>query len=243
ALTFIDPGNLASEVFLLLFATLAGYAVAVLLLRGVTPRAHVHAAALVAVALAVYWLRFDHALHAVQRYEARTALLVATPLFGAAAALHALAAEGRLKLPVPFLPQLMAAAARTVTPRAAAGALALVLLVHAVETAKFVAAWSGYRAAVRGLASGTASDPALGDAHFVSSARIGAALNRLAWFSTTQYLSVLVTPDLAPRRLVIDPHSTYFWLSCATATANERARRAVPVETRRLVRVDACLHR
>ena len=35
--------------------------------------------------------------------------------------------------------------------------------VHAVETVKFVAAWSRYETAVRMLAMGTASDPGLGD--------------------------------------------------------------------------------
>jgi hypothetical protein len=52
-----------------------------------------------------------------------------------------------------------------------------------------------------------------------------------------------VAPGFAPHRLVVDPAGNYFWLSCETATANERADRAVPVETRRLVRLHACLHR
>jgi hypothetical protein len=54
------------------------------------------------------------------------------------------------------------------------------MLVHAVETAKFVAAWMNYQAAVRGLATGAASDPALGDPRFVSSQGVSAGLNRLA---------------------------------------------------------------
>jgi hypothetical protein len=41
----------------------------------------------------------------------------------------------------------------------------------------------------------------------------------------------------------VDPQAYYFWLSCETATANEAADRAVPVESRRLVRMHACLHR
>src|SRR5262249_22779689 len=44
-------------------------------------------------------------------------------------------------------------------------------------------------------------------------------------------------------RLVIDPNANYFWLSCTTATANQQAHPAVPAESRRLVRVHACLHR
>jgi hypothetical protein len=92
-------------------------------------------------------------------------------------------------------------------------------------------------------AAGALSDPALGDPHFVSSDRIGPNLNRLSWSSTTHFLSVLVTPRFAPARLVIDPSANYFWLSCTTATANQEADRAVPAESRRLVRVHACLHR
>ena len=92
------------------------------------------------------------------------------------------------------------------------------------------------------LATGAASDPVLGDPRFVSSDRIGLALNRLSWFSTTLYLSAVLT-DFAPARLVVDPSSNYFWLSCATATANLNAERAVPRETRALVRTYDCLHR
>ena len=58
-------------------------------------------AAIVAVALAVYWLRFDHALHAENRYYMRTAFVVVTPILGALAAVFALRAEDRLKLPLP----------------------------------------------------------------------------------------------------------------------------------------------
>jgi hypothetical protein len=77
----------------------------------------------------------------------------------------------------------------------------------------------------------------------VSSARINSDLNRLSWFSTTPYLSILLAPKFAPARLVVNPTATYFWLSCETAVANERADRVVPRESRRLVRVYACLHR
>ena len=77
----------------------------------------------------------------------------------------------------------------------------------------------------------------------MSAARIGAELKRLSWSSTTHFLSVLVAPGLAPARFVVDPMANYFWLTCAIATANEEAHRAVPRESRRLVRVHACLHR
>jgi hypothetical protein len=137
----------------------------------------------------------------------------------------------------------MAALASDATARAAAGAILLATLVHTVETAKFVTAWTQYETAMRALAMGTASDPGLGDPHFVSAARIDPRFNRLTWNSTAPYLSVIVTHDLAPARLAVDPRANYFWLSCDTATASEAAASAVPAETRRLVRVHACRHR
>jgi hypothetical protein len=155
----------------------------------------------------------------------------------------ALEAEGRLKLPIPWLPDLMAVLRTDTTIRVVTGAFILITLIHAVETAKFVRTWIDYTAAVRALATGTTSDPTLGDPRFVSSARINSDLNRLSWFSTTPYLSILLAPKFAPARLVVDPTATYFWLSCETAVANERANRVVPTASRRLVRVYACQHR
>jgi hypothetical protein len=114
--------------------------------------------------------------------------------------------------------------------------------VHLVETIKFVTAWTSYRTAVAALATSRESDPALGDPRFVSSQRIPADLNRLSWFSTTPYLSVIVA-NFMPNRLVIDPAGNYFWLSCATATANVKAISATPAEGRDLVRIYSCLHR
>ena len=252
ARNFIDVDNLfASGLVRLLAAALAAYAVALLLIRRLAP-AHgpLVATALVALALAVYWLWFDHALHTQERYYVRTAILVVTPVIGGIAALCVLRAEGRLWLPVPVLARLAAiltdgahALTRGAPARAAAGALALVTLVHAVETGKFVAAWTQYKAAVRALAMGTASDPALGDPRFVSSHRIDPGLNRLSWLTTTPFLSVLLAPGLVPQRLVVDPSAGYFWLSCEKATASERGDGAIPVESRRLIRVHACLHR
>ncbi len=118
----------------------------------------------------------------------------------------------------------------------------LLTLVHVVETGKFVAAWRDYRAAVTALAIGNESDPVLGDSRFVSSDRIATDLNRLSWFSTTPYLSVALA-NFAPNRLVIDPAGNYFWLSCATATANAKAARATPEAGRDLIRIYSCLHR
>jgi hypothetical protein len=245
AFNFIDVRNLAaSDLFVLMAAAVAGYAIAVPILRLLAlARPHAYAGSIVLAALTAYWLGFDHALHADNRYYLRTVLLMAIPVLGGLAAAYALRADGRLKLAVPLLPRLLTALAGRSMLQATAGAVALMMLVHAVETAKFVGAWTDYEAAVRSLATGTASDPVLGDPIFVSSDRIDAERNRLSWSSTVHFLSVLLAPGFAPARLVVDPRQGYFWLSCETAMNNETAYRAIPVESRRLVRVHACLHR
>ena len=244
ALHVFDPSILTGPLMLILYCSLAGYLVAFFVLQRWSPaRAHIYAAALVALALAVYWLRFDYALHAVNRYYLRTILLLATPALGMLAAAHALGAEGEISPAIPLLPRLMEVLTGEPMARAAIGALALVMLIHAVETDKFVAAWIDYKAAVRSLAMGSASDPALGDSRFVSSDRIGPVLNRTSWFSTTPFLSVLVAPKLSPARLVVDPSANSFWLSCETATENVRVARATPAVSRDLIRAYSCLHR
>ena len=243
-LNFINYRNLDNDLFRLLSATLAGYGIAFFVLSRITPKhAGLFAGSIVAAVLVVFWLWFDHSLHTDDRYYMRTVLLFATPAIGVLAALYVLRADDRLHLPVPFLPRLMAVLAGNVAVQATCGALGLVLLVHTVETAKFVTAWTQYKAAVRTLTTGTASDPALGDPRFVSSDRINADLQRLSWPSTTPFLSVLVAPGFMPARLVVSPEQDYFWLACNTAKANEQAARSVPAETRLLIRVHACLHR
>ena len=242
ALHFFDPGIFQVGIVVLLFAVLAGYGVLLLVLSRLAPdRAWLYAAAIVAAALAIYWLRFDHAIHASSRYYLRTGLVILTPMFGALAALAAMSGDGRLAGPLPGVVRAMTALRdRAALPLAAT--FMLLTLVHVVETGKFVAAWRHYRAAVAALAVGDDSDPALGDPRFVSSERVAAGLNRLSWFSTTPYLSVIVA-NFTPKRLVIDPAGNYFWLSCATATANEKAARATPEAGRDLVRIYSCLHR
>src|SRR5689334_15507395 len=252
AFNFIDAANLLTMPFVvLLLAALASYAAAFMLLRGRAPgHAAAVAGAVVALGLAVYWLWFDRSLHTQDRYYVRTAMLFATPALGVLAALCALRAEGALRLASPVLARLASLLAERAmglthgnAARAAAGALALVMLVYAVETTKFVAAWSRYESALKALAMGPTFDPGLGSPRFVSSERIGADLNRLSWSSTTHFLSVLLAPQFAPARLVVDPTAGYFWLTCAQATASEKADRPIPVESRRLIRLHACLHR
>jgi hypothetical protein len=241
ALHVFDLTILAGHLVVLLLITLASYGIAFYVVRRISQaKASTCAASIVALGLGAYWLWFDGTLHTDNRYYLRTVLLIATPVLGVSAAAYALRADGRLKLAIP---RSMAALAIDAVTRSAAGAIVLIMLVHIVETEKFVRAWRDYQAAVRMLATGTLSDPALGDPHFVSSDRIDPELNRLTWSSTTHFFSVLVTPRFAPARLVIDPNANYFWLSCKTATANQEVDRVVPAESRRLVRVHSWLHR
>jgi hypothetical protein len=177
-------------------------------------------------------------------------VFLVTPVLGGLAVLRALRLEGALHLPARWMRRLavgvadgVAALAQGTAARAVAGAIVLLTLAHAVETAKFVAGWTRYEAAVRDLAMGTAADPALGDPRFVSTARIEPETNRLQWQTTTPFLSVLVAPGFLPNRLVVDPTAGYFWLTCQRATATERADVALPIESRRLIRVYSCLHR
>jgi hypothetical protein len=242
ALHFFDPTIFQVRIVVLLFAVLAGYGLIFLVLsRSAPDGAYLYAAITVLAMLAIYWLWFDHTIHASSRYYLRTALVIVTPVFGALAALGAISADGQLTLPWQSLEQAMVAA-RNRGARPLAAAFMLLTLVHVIETVKFVTAWRHYRAAVAALAMGDESDPALGNPHFVSSERIASDVNRLSWFSTTPYLSAIVA-NFKPNRLVIEPAGNYFWLSCATATANEKAARAVPEQSRELVRIYSCLHR
>lgn len=241
AYKFIDPWNLDDPVTRLLFAMLAGYGlIFVLLTRAQITKAHVYAALSCAAALMVYWFRFDTALLTEARYELRTALLYATPAFALLAVAYAIP---DMQQRFPAARSLATNLKKYFTPQLIAGALALVLLVHTGETAKFLWGWTNYKTALRALATGFSADPALGDPLFVSSKRIGDSLNRLSWNSTTPYLSVLLGGSFSTNRLVVDPDTSYFWLSCATATASEKLSAALPAESRRLVRRYACLHR
>jgi hypothetical protein len=242
AYRLVDVGNLAEPIFLLQLAALAAYGFIAFLFRRLIPaKAHVCGALVCLVALAVYWIWVDDALLAGARYQLRTVLLVATPALGFLAALHAMHEARRHNFRL--LEKLAGALETTLNPRLISGALFLTLVIHAVETSKFVWAWTHYKAAMNTLAGGTASDPALGDPRFVSSRRIDPDLNRLAWNSTTPYLSVLLAPGLQPAHLVVDPDTAYFWLSCETATESQSASTAVPAESRRLIKQYACLHR
>jgi len=244
ALHVFDISIFISDLTQLLFGAFVAYAIVMYVFwRLRSTSAAAYGVSIVSFALITHWLWFDHTLHADNRYYMRTIVLISTPILGGFAAAYAVRAEGHLALVSPLLVRLMSVLESAMMARAAAGILLLVTLVHVVETTKFVGAWAQYNDAVRALAMSTASDPELGDPHFVSSARIDAQLNRLAWSSTTQFLSVLLAPNFAPSRLVVDASANYFWLTCKTATSNEMENRSLRVESRRLVRVHACLHR
>jgi hypothetical protein len=242
-LKFFDPALFQVNLVVLLIAVLSGYGLLFFILtRVTTANAALFAAiAITTIALLIYWLLFDQWVHASNRYYLRTLLVVITPIFGVLSAIYAMRADG---VPLEFLglPKVAEHLRCARAIRACIGAIILVTAIHVVETAKFVTDWAAYKAAVRALALGGASDPALGDPRFVSSQRISPELNRLSWFSTVEYLSVIVS-DFKPARIVVDPTGNYFWLSCETATANAKAARAVPMPARDLIRIYSCLHR
>jgi hypothetical protein len=243
AYRFIDISNLEQPILFVLLGVLWDYMIAVVVLRRLGAAAPLYAASLSGAALIIYWLWLDTSLLTDARYELRTVLLIATPALGLAAAVHTMDEEVRRNSPFGFFTSLASAIEKRVDPRIVFGAIALILLVHVVETTKFIRAWTDYKSAVRALATGTEADPALGDPAFVSSKRIPADLNRLAWNSTTPYLSVLIAPGLAPARLVVDPDTGYYWLSCETAKRSEQTSNAIPLEARELIRKYSCWHR
>lgn len=185
-------------------------------------------AALVAAgALLAWWGIGAVPLHAWDRYFLRLLLVAGVPGLGLLAVLQAAGRWPR---------------GWRVHQGVVAGALAVVALVHAGQTARFVAAWRGYVAAVAGLSDAAAPDVALVDPNFVSAERM-AGFGPLSWHSTTPFLSVLAAGSLRPARLVVDPEAGYFWFDCATAMRNEEGAHALAAESRTLVRRYACLHR
>jgi len=239
ALGVFDMSVLGGDLVRLLACTLGGYALGFALLsRLKLARAEDWAFWLVVAVLAAHWLWLDQTLHADNRYYLRTVVIVATPLLGLSAAIRVLRSGRHIPLPRP-LSRLSAA----LPARAMLRMVLIVALVHAVETAKFAAAWTDYRQAIRTLAASDASDPRLGNERFVSSERLDTEESRLEWRSTSPFLSVLVTSDFAPARLVVAPDVNFFWISCETATASLDAAGALPLATRELLRIYSCLHR
>ena len=243
AFCFIDLRNLLAPAAVEIWLALAGFGALAIGLRPLLrDRAVVTATIVVGVALVGYWLLYDVSVLTDYRYPLRTALLVFTPPLGLFASGLAIHEETALMTAWPQLARMAEEVRGYVTPRHLIGALLLVTAIHVVETTKFVVAWRHYVGAVRSLSMGTAADPALGHPQFVSAARLSDDLNRLSWSSTTHFLSVLTAPGLSPRRLVMSPSPEYWWLTCARATGNLQAVRAVPKSSRALIRDYACSH-
>lgn len=242
ALNFFDPAIFEVRIVLVLLASAIAYGALFMLLSKWLPgQSCICALGILLGSLTVYWLHFDHSLHADSRYYLRTALVLAIPVLGALAAISAMTKEGvDLAASVRWWHSLISRLGRSLC--ALASIFIVVTVIHVVETSKFVASWVDYRDAVAGLAMSDQSDPRLGDPRFVSAERIRPALAALSWFSTVPYLSIVLS-NFAPNRLVIDPAGNYFWLSCETATKNRNAALAVPAQARELVRVYSCLHR
>lgn len=232
AVGFLGLEVLTLPVMLLLYGATGGFAVLVLVLARLgSIRPEAITGAIVGIGLLAVWLLGDVPVHSGERYPVRTVMLGGAVVMAIAAAVLASGLAGRVSKDLE----------RFSNP--ALGALLLVMLVHAVETARFVRAWGQYKDAVLALAMSETSDPALGDARFVDAERIGARLNRLSWYSTTHYLSVLLAPGWVPKHLVVDPDAGYYWLSCAEAKADEARPSTIPRESRELVRILSCRNR
>ena len=242
ALHFFDLEIFKVRIVLVLLAAVIAYGAIFMLLSKWLPRqACICALAILLGSLTVYWLHFDHSLHADSRYYLRTALVIGIPLIGTLAAMTAMINEGiDLKALAKFGHRVISL--RGSSSCALASIFIMVTVIQIVETGKFVTSWVNYRNAVAVLAMSDQSDARLGDPRFVSAERIRPALAPLSWFSTVPYLSIILS-NFSPNRLVIDPAGNYFWLSCETATRNKDAALAVPVQARELVRVYSCLHR
>ena len=157
ALHFFDLAIFRVEVVVELLAAVIAYAAIFGLISIWLPkRACIYALGILLLLLCIYWGRFDHSVHANSRYYLRTALVVATPLLGVMAALVAMTREGIVLDPLAKLQRTL------ISPRnrmcALASILVAVTLIHAVETGKFVTAWSGYRDAIAALAMSEESD-------------------------------------------------------------------------------------
>src|SRR5262245_41678128 len=180
-LRFFDPAIFQANLVVLLIVVLVGYGLLFRVLSRVTTvdTALLAATALTAIALLIYWLQYDQWIHASNRYYLRTVLVVITPVFGVLSAFYAMRADGA---PPGFLglPKIAKHLSSATAIRVYIGAIVLVTAIHVVQTAKFVTDWTAYKAAVRALALGTISDPALVDPRFVSSQLISAELNQLS---------------------------------------------------------------
>ncbi len=149
-------------------------------------------------------------LHAWDRYHARTLLFAGVPglmLLGAATVRWGfLPGRGMLL-----------------------GAVAVLGVAHAAQTARFLGEWRGYLALVDAhLAAGAAEiDPR------------HPAQVALGWNSTTPFLAVLRTPG----RVLVDPSVNYVWFDCATARRAAARDSAMPAASRAAIAGYVCARR
>jgi hypothetical protein len=242
ALRFIDPRNLIQPALLCMVTAFFAYAIVSTSIEKHVRFPNLFALVCCAFGLLLYWTFYDETLLAEGRYELRTALLALTPLLGLAATLTAEPAHKRLHA-VPLAARLFNDAAKWLTPYRLAGMITLVSAVHIYETAKFLREWTDYRADIRSLAMQPVSNLELGSDHFVSSDRLSSDVRRMSWNSTTPYLSVLVAPELRPRRLVVEPSAGYFWVSCVQARQMIAGGSLIPQVSGEMIARYACLHR
>ena len=171
ALHFFDPAIFRVEIVVELLAAIIVYVAMLKLISIWFPkRACIFALSVLLALLCIFWLRFEHSVHANSRYYMRTALVIATPLLGVIAALAAMTREGLVADPLAKLQRVLISSPGSRC--ALASILFAVTLIHVVETAKFVTAWSRYRDVIATLAMSQDSDPALGDPRFVSSSGV-----------------------------------------------------------------------
>ena len=151
ALHFFDPAIFEVEIVVELLAAIIVYVAMLKLISIWIPkRACIFALSVLLALLCVYWLRFDHSVHANSRYYMRTALVIATPLLGVIAALAAMTREGLVADPLAKFQRVLISSPGSRC--ALASILFAVTLIHVVETAKFVTAWSRYRDVIATLA-------------------------------------------------------------------------------------------
>ena len=130
ALHFFDFEIFKVEVVLLLLVALTAYgAIFVVISMLSTKRAWICSLGIVLVALSVYWLQFDHSVHASSRYYLRTVLVLLTPMFGAVAAFSAMAGDEITFRPLATLQRFLISPSHGAIC-AFTGAFAIVTLIH-----------------------------------------------------------------------------------------------------------------
>ncbi len=130
------------RIVLVLLAAVVAYGTIFMLLSKWLPRqACVCALGILLGSLTVYWLHFDHSLHADSRYYLRTALVLGIPLLGTLAAMTAMINEGiDLKALASFGHSVISL--RGGSSCALASIFIMVTVIHVVETGKFVTSWA-----------------------------------------------------------------------------------------------------